>query len=98
MILRTEYEQLFLILIPVRAETAEDGGSIVKSVRQYADLDVGIRYDTASKEHVFWQCHGVTPRILKSRGQSTTVTGSTFGTASTCQDRNVTTATTSAAK
>src|SRR5689334_2806519 len=33
MALRTKHEQLLLILIPVRAETAENGGSIIESVR-----------------------------------------------------------------
>src|SRR5438093_13358339 len=66
MILRTEHEKLLLILIPVRPETAKNRGSVVEGVRQYADLNIGIRYDTASEEHVFGHCHGFTPRILKS--------------------------------
>src|SRR5438093_4017775 len=48
MILRTEHEKLLLILIPVRPETAEYRGSVVESVRQYADLYVGIWDDMAS--------------------------------------------------
>src|SRR5438093_13013599 len=59
MILRTEHEKLLLILIPVRPQTAEHRGSVIESVGQYTDFDVGIRYDTASEEHVFWHCHGL---------------------------------------
>ena len=59
MILRTEHEQLLLVLVPVRPETAEDRGSVVEGVRQYTDFDVGIRNDTTPEEHVFWHCHGL---------------------------------------
>jgi hypothetical protein len=40
MVMRTENEKLFLIIIPISPETAEYRGSIVQSVRKNTDFDV----------------------------------------------------------
>ena len=40
MVMRTENEKLFLVIIPVGPETPEYRGSIVQGVRENTELDV----------------------------------------------------------
>jgi len=74
----SEDEELLLILVPIGAEAAKHGGSVIQSVREHAEFHLGIRNNSAVMEDEIWQWHGFT-----SVDQSITRTGSGTGWRST---------------
>ena len=74
----SEDEELLLILVPIGAEAAKHGGSVIQSVREHAEFHLGIRNNSAVMEDEIWQWHGFT-----SVDQSLTRTGSGTGWRST---------------
>jgi hypothetical protein len=46
----SEDEELLLILVPIGAEAAKHGGSVIQSVREHAEFHLGIRNNSAVME------------------------------------------------
>src|SRR5439155_24247505 len=66
----SENEKLLLILVPVSAEPAKYGGSVIQSVCEHAEFHLGIRNDSAVMEDEIWQWHGFTSALSLSHEQA----------------------------
>src|SRR5213078_3925944 len=66
----SENEELLLILVPVSAEAAKYGGSVIQSVCEHAEFHLGIRNDSAVMEDKIWQWHGFTSSLSLSHAQA----------------------------
>src|SRR5207247_3404737 len=66
----SENEKLLLILVPVSAEPAKYGGSVIQSVCEHAEFHLGIRNDSAVMEDKIWQWHGFTSSLSLSHAQA----------------------------
>ena len=57
MVMRTENEKLFLVIIPISPETTEYRGSIIHGVSKHTEFHVRVGNDAALMKHKIWQRH-----------------------------------------